>query len=819
MPTIEDQLALEQIMQDRGADTYIKNQRKAEEKGRGSELDYSRRLMQEYMQPLIEALEIKQAMKGAGKWGTARILLSRIDSTKAMFIALKCLFNSFTIEEPIASTAARIGRMVEDEIRFARFQENFKDYYDTIIKDFKRKGTKDYRYMHRVLTHTANTQEDNWIAWQQRERIDVGLRLLDIILQNSDLVTKHTGYKGNKTEVTLIPTAAAKKWIDEHEAHSVVMFAERGPCIVPPDEWTSIDQGGYYTPVLRKNTPMIKTSGKLQQQLLKQNDLSLIMQAINAQQSVAWSVNTRVLDVLKEIWAKDLGVGIPHSDKLEPSECPVPSKEELKKAGRVLTPKEIELLDEWKKEASEVYTMEKERVAQAFQITRILRMANSYGQYPAFWFVWYADFRGRLYTATAGFSPQGPDVAKGILRFATGKQLGLDGLYWLKVHIANKYGYDKASYKDRAVWVEDRHTILMAIAADPLGNIQHWKDADKPFQFLSAVFEYAEVHGLVALGYNAADFVSHIPVGLDGSCNGLQNFSAILRDEIGGRATNLVPGELPADIYAEVARVLTNKIRALEGTCPEADAWLDYCANNGSGGIPRSLAKRPVMTLPYGATRQSCTAYIFQDIFKYKWQKKMPPGAWKCAVWLCPLLWSSIGEVVVAARAAMSWLQKTAGAMAKINKPMIWKTKDGFIAIQNSREIETIKINTQLAGRFQVKVGTFTDKLDANKQRTGVSPNFIHSQDAAHMRATIRLAAINGIYNIACIHDDYGTYACDTGRFQKLIRQAFVEMYRDFDPIKQFYDIATAYGANVPNVPAFGTLDLETILDSEYFFG
>ena len=87
------------------------------------------------------------------------------------------------------------------------------------------------------------------------------------------------------------------------------------------------------------------------------------------------------------------------------------------------------------------------------------------------------------------------------------------------------------------------------------------------------------------------------------------------------------------------------------------------------------------------------------------------------------------------------------------------------------------------------------------------------------MRATIRLAAQHGIHNIACIHDDYGTYACDTGRFQKLIRQAFVAMYRDFDPIEQFRQIAEAYGADVPTVPAFGTLDLEAVLDSEYFFG
>jgi DNA-directed RNA polymerase len=577
---------------------------------------------------------------------------------------------------------------------------------------------------------------------------------------------------------------------------------------------------------------MVKTTGKLQQKLLERNDLSLVQEAINCQMKVAWSVNTRVFDVLKTVWAQDLGVGIPHSEKLTAPECPVPTKEALAEQKRVLTDEEQHLLKEWKMIASEVYTQEKERIAQAFQTTRIIKMANQYGQYASFWYVWYADFRGRLYTATAGFSPQGPDAAKGILRFSEGKPLGEEGLYWLKVHIANRYGFDKEDFPVRVAWTEERHDILLQIANDPIGNIHHWKDADKPYQFLAAVFEYAECQALVQLGYNASEYVSRLPIGLDGSCNGLQNFSAMLRDEVGGRATNLVPSDKPADIYSEVARVATIKVdrlslekavlaklQKLEGHSEVADEWLKYAKETGSGSLPRSLAKRPVMTLPYGATRQSCTQYIFQDIIKQGWTKKFSCGPWSAAVWLCPIVWEAIGEVVVAARQAMSWLQKLANGMSKINKPIVWKTKDGFIAVQASREIETVKINTQLAGRFQVKVGSFTDRLDANKQRSGISPNFVHSQDATHMRNTIRLAASHGIYNIACIHDDYGTYACDTGRFQRLIREAFVSMYRDFDPLQQLHDIAEAYGAKVPPVPAKGQLDLEAVLESRHFFG
>ena len=35
----------------------------------------------------------------------------------------------------------------------------------------------------------------------------------------------------------------------------------------------------------------------------------------------------------------------------------------------------------------------------------------------------------------------------------------------------------------------------------------------------------------------------------DGSCNGLQHYAALGRDEKGGQAVNLMPGPKPADVY------------------------------------------------------------------------------------------------------------------------------------------------------------------------------------------------------------------------------------------------------------------------------
>jgi DNA-directed RNA polymerase len=810
MPSIEAQLALEQTMIARGADVYAASNRNAETNGRGAETDYARRLMQEFLLPLVERLEAFTTTTGPASRGKARGLLRRIDPSKAMYLALKQVFNSFTHEVMVVHVASKIGMMIEDEIRFARFQEIHGDYYESIIEAFKRKGTKDYRFMHRSLTHSANEQNDGWIVWSSAERVDVGMRLLDIILTETDLVYKKTIKNKLKTEVYLSPTDEAQEWIKTHEAMASLMFPDKMPCVIQPDEWSGMHQGGYYSPQLRQATPMVKVSGPEQRKIIEANSLPEVTHALNTVQATPWTVNTDVLTVMREVWTKNLGIGMPPSQKLVPSPNPV----QADKAD--MTEAQMERFKDWKREASEVYTKEKERVSKCFQVSRIVRMASQYEMYDRFWYVWYADFRGRLYTATAGFSPQGPDLAKGLLRFANGKALGDRGWYWLRVHGANRYGYDKASYDDRVQWVDERHAYFLAAADDPIAHRDVWQDADKPWQFLAFLFEYAAA---VRTAGGPGSYVSHLPVGLDGSCNGLQNFSAMLRDERGGKATNLTPSNdnKPADIYAEVATVCYQKLLALKGD-PMADLWLAYCDKYGKGTIPRSLAKRPVMTLPYGATRQSCTKYIFAHILETD-NEHFTDGNFKAACWLTPHLWAAISTVVVAAREGMDWLQKCAGVMSKIGKPIIWCTSDGFPIVQFSKVVQTTQIETQLAGRFQVRVGTVTDKIDPNRQRSGVAPNFVHSQDAAHLRRTVRLARQYGIKDMALIHDDYGTHAADTDLLQKVIRAAFVLEYRDCDPLDRFARTQQAAGGKLPEMPPKGTLDLSQVIRSPFFFG
>ena len=236
---------------------------------------------------------------------------------------------------------------------------------------------------------------------------------------------------------------------------------------------------------------------------------------------------------------------------------------------------------------------------------------------------------------------------KSLLGVPQGVPLGDGGAFWLAVHLANTFGVDKVSFEDRVKWVHENEELILDSALSPLDGQRHWMKADSPFCALAACFEWA---GYKLMG---DDYVSHIPVALDGSCNGLQNFSAMLRDPVGGVATNLIPQEKPADIYTKVRDVAQVKIKAkAEAGCALA-IRLD-------GRLTRNIVKQPVMTLPYGVTKSGMR---YQPLAKLV-EENIGDG-WKLASYLAHVLWESIGELVVAAREAMDWLTVAAGGRSR----------------------------------------------------------------------------------------------------------------------------------------------------------
>jgi DNA-directed RNA polymerase len=87
------------------------------------------------------------------------------------------------------------------------------------------------------------------------------------------------------------------------------------------------------------------------------------------------------------------------------------------------------------------------------------------------------------------------------------------------------------------------------------------------------------------------------------------------------------------------------------------------------------------------------------------------------------------------------------------------------------------------------------------------------------LRATVRAAASEGITDLALIHDDYGTHACDTDALHRIIRETFISLYAENDPLAAFKAANEREGTTLPDLPAKGVLDLASVRTSPYFFG
>jgi len=156
--------------------------------------------------------------------------------------------------------------------------------------------------------------------------------------------------------------------------------------------------------------------------------------------------------------------------------------------------------------------------------------------------------------------------------------------------------------------------------------------------------------------------------------------------------------------------------------------------------------------------------------------------------------------------------------------PIRWDTPVNFPVLQAYKETKPYRIETKLLGStFRPMLHKETGKIDKNRQANGISPNFVHSIDAAHMMLTIDVAKQCDIHSFAMVHDSYGTHAADAETLWWCLRKAFVEMYSQTDVLEDFrvdlLDILPAGKHNqIPDTPEKGSLDIAQVEDSEFFF-
>lgn len=857
------QLQLEHEAYTEGERRFIKNLERQTERGELADNQVAKPLMQTLVPKIAQA--VKEWHEGQdGKLSTSRpsvafTMLSteekavkdrslRISCESAAVIILKVILSKLVKPEgiPITPMASAIGRTIEDEIRFGRIRDQEKEHFKKAIADNlnKRAGVSYKKaYMQAVETSMLEQGqlEDAWGTWSPTEAVHVGIKMLEIVIQSTQLVELKRYGAGN---------AAADVEMVHLSDFWVKKMAQRGfslagiapvyqPCVVPPKPWTGVVGGGYWAKG-RRPLPLIRLGSKSAVARYEDVYMPEVYDAVNIIQNTPWKVNKKVLDVVNMVEKLNNTPidDIPQMEPLKPEDYAGETEEELKA---------------WKKAAAGIYRREKARQSRRLSLSFIVNQANKFSQFKAIWFPYNMDWRGRVY-AVPMFNPQGNDMQKGILTLAVGKPIGADGFKWLKVHGANCAGIDKVTFEERIKWVEDNHDNIMATAKAPMDSIEWWGKLDSPFCFLSFCFEYAGVmhHGL--------SYSCSLPIAFDGSCSGIQHFSAMLRDHIGGHAVNLTPSGKVQDIYRIVSDRIEDELKVLLvngtdnemvthedkktgeiterlklGTRELARQWLTY-------GMSRKVTKRSVMTLAYGSKEYGFADQVYEDIV-------MPAidsgsGAMftepsQASRFMAKMIWEAVSVTVVAAVDAMKWLQgaakllaaevkdKKTGEILKPCLPVHWVTPDGFPVWQEYRKKDTTRLNLMFLGSFNLQptVNKGTKKeLDKHKQESGISPNFVHSQDGSHLRKTVvHTHRKYGVMSFAVIHDSFGTIPADAEYLFRGVRETMVETYRDNDVLLDFYEqfeyqLHESQRDKLPELPKKGKLNIEDILSSDFAF-
>lgn len=619
------------------------------------------------------------------------------------------------------------------------------------------------------------------------------------------------------------------------------------PSLVPYADWTHYRH--------ETGALLVKTNHKIRKTITPENH-PLVYEAINRSQKVGWNINKNVHEL--QLWS--------------------------------FRNRADAFNDVWKAHSSEARSTK-------IRETKAISSISERFLDETFYHLYYYDFRGRKYVSTAYLNEQGSDLAKGLLLRNDKKAIGEGGFFWLCVSIASNWGgdagredelkTDKIPLKDRYMWVLDNEEIMLCYAENPKVN-QGWMKADKPWQFIAACFELmhlrqwqvnstrSEVNTDEGIFLTDPDFTNYgyesgLEAYIDGSNNGSQHLSALMLDEVTAPHVNLVPLDLPGDLYMFVAHHIWDKLEKEVASMPNravkslekcidtviemkkqinlteprsehrqelVEIYKSYKLKNkeiikraapvfwlriNEDKHKRKISKRGVMTLPYGAKPYGLGEQIIADCRKHGIEVLMSmEHSW--GAYLGRDLFAVCGICLERPMRLLSTFEQAGKAAEQRGEFLAWNVPvTNFPVVQHYIEGEVKKTWVQYGApkgkrlntgyyenTYQLMISYLEHpKPSKNKQSQGAAPNIIHSLDAGHLVLTVCRAA----FPVTTVHDSYGALLSDMNDLFRIVRETFVELYQT-DPLTLiFKDI----GADITTIEK-GKLDLTLILDSEYAF-
>jgi hypothetical protein len=398
------------------------------------------------------------------------------------------------------------------------------------------------------------------------------------------------------------------------------------------------------------------------------------------------------------------------------------------------------------------------------------------------------DKRGRVYSI-CHFNYERGDTVRSMIKFANGMRLG-GHIEQLEIHCANCEGStDKKRRSERLKWVAENRADIQRIASDPFGTVDLWRHADSPFCYVAACRE------LAAAWKDPENFVTHLPIGFDGTANGLQHLALLILDPVAGRMVNLITFideekrvicdlEPPQDVYSIVA---AKAVELLKLDDHEHARWWRDRLDLLKPRQVRKLLKQPVMTYAYSVTLEGATQQIadaYGDLRLNEWPAK---GAFR---YLAEKVLEACRLLLPGPARVMDYIQALAKDRLDQGLFLEWVSPSGFPVLNRYHELkEPERFNLITYGkrvRHNLAV-EFKDEPWETKTLNAAAPNFVHSFDASHLVRVVNAANREGITDILPVHDCYHFLAPQAARGSEIILEQLWQLYDYSQPLAELH--------------------------------
>ncbi len=425
-------------------------------------------------------------MKGKpGRKPVAWEYLSELDAETTAYITCKCIMDSISRTVKLTHLVNRISGKVEDNARFESFEKDDKKYLQSTLKYIKNEKINNYKRKRKILVNSARKKADGtmeWTTWPAKDKIHLGTACIEAFIKatsdydtdgkrikGSGIIEINTQFVNNRTIHHVYGTSKAYDWIKANTDVCQYLTPDLMPTLIPPKPWTTPTDGGFHHKQLRRIKPIVKMQRPKYLKIMhdKKHAMPNFFRTVNLLQSTPWEVNNFVLDQAVKEFMLPKGIDMPGIEPIVEEPNPLKpfvqgdmTNAEFKQykidSRKLLTDQEKRDYVAWKRRSREVGKLEVERVSKAMATSRTINMAKRLQFEEEIYFVWTADFRGRLYASGTALSPQGTGLSKALIKFKRGVKLGKNGFTHLCIHAAGVYGNDKVSLQDRLVWVLQR---------------------------------------------------------------------------------------------------------------------------------------------------------------------------------------------------------------------------------------------------------------------------------------------------------------------------------------------------------------------------